>query len=44
VETILQKAGESHETVLRQVSERLNHWAPHALTPSPGDEALAPRA
>jgi len=33
VETILHKAGDSHETVLRQVSDRLNDCAPRALTP-----------
>jgi signal transduction histidine kinase/DNA-binding response OmpR family regulator len=42
VETILQKAGDSHEALLRQVSERLSDWAPRALTPRPGDEARAP--
>jgi len=44
VETILQKAGDSHETLLRQVSDRLNDWAPRALTPLPGDEARATAA
>jgi CheY-like chemotaxis protein len=44
VETILQKAGDSHEMVLRQVSERLSDWAPRALTPATGDEAHAPAA
>jgi CheY-like chemotaxis protein len=42
VETILQKAGDSHEALLRQVSERLSDWAPRALTPRTGDEARAP--
>jgi CheY-like chemotaxis protein len=41
VETILQKAGDSHEMLLRQVSERLNDWAPRALTLARGDEARA---
>ena len=44
VETILQKAGDSHESVLRQVSERLTDCAPRALTPFTGDEAHAPAA
>jgi signal transduction histidine kinase/CheY-like chemotaxis protein len=43
VETILQKAGDSHDALLRQVSERLSDWAPRALTLQ-GDEALAPAA
>jgi CheY-like chemotaxis protein len=41
VETILQKAGDSHEALLRQVSERLSDWAPRALTPRNGDGAHA---
>jgi len=44
VETILQKAGDSHDALLRQVCERLCDWAPRALTPHQGDEARAPAA
>lgn len=43
VETILQKAGDSHDALLRQVSQRLSDWAPRAFTLH-GDEALAPVA
>ena len=45
VETILQKAGDSHEMLLRQVCDRLNGFAaPRASTQSRGEEARAPRA
>ena len=45
VETILQKAGDSHETLLRQVSDRLSDLAAPRAVPLPrGEEALAPRA
>jgi len=44
VETILQKAGDSHESLLRQVSDRLNVFAPRAALLPRGEEARAPRA
>ncbi|HKP76188.1 MAG TPA: response regulator [Longimicrobiaceae bacterium] len=44
VETILQKAGDSHETLLRQVRDRLNVFAPRAAILPQGEEARAPRA
>jgi signal transduction histidine kinase/CheY-like chemotaxis protein len=44
VETILQKAGDSHEMLLRQVRDRLNVFVPRAAILPWREEAPAPRA